>query len=329
MWIPLIVAIALMQAPTAVRQEQQAPPQHKSEVTKQAPATRETPTVVNNLPATEKQESPKEQSKWWVPPPPWDIYWPTIGLVLASGFAVVAALKTLRAINAQVIEMQATGKQTDQLIRESIAQTKTLVQQAESLAKSAYHLGESANATYRSASAMENVAEKIAVSTEAATASVSAINKQIRAYLFVLVGSGTIQNRASNLKFAASPTLLNAGNTPAHKVSYRIKAAVLPVPLPSDFTFPLPSEVIGGSPVGPHQNATMNAFVDDFCADEEIEGIKIGGNDKALYAWGIVTYKDVFGENHSTKFCHTVHFVRVGAEDKVIGFYIGRHEDID
>jgi len=67
MWIPLIVAIALMQAPTAVRQEQQAPPQHKGEVIKQAPAVNETPAVVSNLTAPKKQESPKEQPKWWVP----------------------------------------------------------------------------------------------------------------------------------------------------------------------------------------------------------------------------------------------------------------------
>jgi hypothetical protein len=101
------------------------------------------------------------------------------------------------------------------------------------------------------------------------------------------------------------------------------------VPLPADFAFPLPDEAIGGSPLGPHQNATLNAIVDDFCPDEEVESIKVGGRGKVLYVWGIVNYKDVFGESHFTKFCHTVNFIRIGTEDKVMGFYIARHEEAD
>jgi hypothetical protein len=324
----LILTVVLLQNPR-VGEKQQKPAEHKSEVTKKAPTTSETPTVANNLPATEKQDSPKEQSKWWVPPPPWDIYWPTIGLVIGTGFAVWAALKTLRAINAQVVEMRETGKQTEKLIQENIAQTQSMSQQADSLAKSAYHLGESANATHRSASAMERIAEKIAASTEAATASVSAINKQMRAYLFVVVGSGAFQDRASNLKFAAAPTLVNAGNTPAYKVAYRAKTAILPIPIPNDFTFPLPEEPVGGTPLGPHQNATLNAIADDFCPDEEVEDIKVGAKGKVLYVWGVVTYKDVFGDSHVTKFCHSVNFLKAGAEYRVTGFYIGRHEEAD
>jgi hypothetical protein len=124
-------------SPSIRNQGQQAPAKNKSDVAKQSPVMRGEPstTVVNNPGPTEKHESPKEQSKWWIPPPPWDIYWPTIGLVIGTGFAEWAALKTLRAINAQVLEMRETGKQTDKLIAESIAQTQTLVQQAESLGR--------------------------------------------------------------------------------------------------------------------------------------------------------------------------------------------------
>jgi len=278
-----------MQAPTPVRQEQQAPPQHKSEVTKQAPAASETPSVVNNLPATEKQESPKEQSKWWVPPPPWDIYWPTIGLVIASGFAVLFALKTLRAINAQVIEMQETGKQTEKLIAENIAQSTSM---QKSVAEAA-----------RLSSAMEVVATKIAISTEAAIESVAALKertaRQMRAYLCVNIGGGDYQDRTKNFKFASRPILLNAGHTPAHKVSYKANAAILPVPLPKDFSFPLPDESIGAALLGAQQSASLGAIVDDFCDDKEVEDIKIGKG-KVLYIWGIVNYEDVFGESHFT-----------------------------
>jgi hypothetical protein len=236
----------------------------------------------------------------------------------------VAALKTLRAINAQVIEMRETGKQTDQLIKESVAQTKSLVQQAESLAKSAYHLGESANATYRSASAMENIAEKIAVSTEAATASVSAINKQMRAYICVVIGSAIYQERPKNMKFQAVPSIVNAGLTPAHKVSFQADAAILPIPLPEDFTFPLPDNPGGTSIIGPRQNITVSPTVKDFVDDTEVEAIK-SGQGKGLYTWGIFTYEDIFGKPQYTKFCHL--YTWLGDGKTTWGYYDKRHND--
>ena len=329
--LALLLLFTILQSAPATKKEQERS-QKESSLPRQSskPASETTaPVAVQNVSTSDQKDKSKEESKWSPPPSFWDIYWPTVALVIGTGFVVAYAIKTLRAIRDQVVEIQATGRQTDQLIRESIAQTQSLSRQADSLAKSSYHLGESANATYQSASAMERIAEKIAASTEAANSSVSAINKQMRAYLFVLVGSGTVQDRATNVRFAASPTLRNAGNTPAYKLSYKIKTAILPIPLPGDFTFPLPNEAIEGNPLGAHQDATMNAFADDFCPDEEVESIKVGGKGRVLYVWGIVTYKDVFGENHSTKFCHTVNFVRLGTEDRVIGFYIGRHEEAD
>lgn len=332
----LLLAMVLMinglpttQSPVKNEQEhgkKEAKPSHKTPDSAAESTSPVTAPLSRPTPNPQASDAKEKAGSW----PSWtDIFWPTWLLVIVTAIAVGAALKTLGAINAQVAEMRATGIQTDKLIKENIAQTQSMSQQADSLAKSAYHLGESANATYQSASAMEKIADKIAASTEAATASVSAINKQMRDYLFVLVGSGTVQNRANNWKFASSPTLRNAGNTPAHKVSFKIKTAILPVPLPEDFTFPLPSEPTGGSPIGPHQDTTLNAIADDFCADEEVENVKIGAKGKTLYVWGIVTYQDVFGENHFTKFCHTVNFVRIGTEDRVTGFYIGRHEEID
>ncbi len=325
MRISFILAIILMHAPASAGQEQQAPPQHKSAVTKQTPAASEPPAVVNNLTATEKQESPKEQPKWWIPPPPWDIYWPTFGLVILTGCAVVAAIKTLRAINAQVVEMKQTGEQTDKLITESIAQTKSLVEQAESLAKSAYHLGESASATSRSASAMESVAEKIAVSTEAARESVSAINKQMRAYICVVIGSALYQERAKNIKFQAIPSIVNAGLTPAHKVSFQADAAILPVPLPEDFAFPLPDTTSGTSVIGPRQNITVSPDVKDFVDDTEVEGIKSGHQGKGLYTWGIFTYEDIFGNPQYTKFCHL--YTWLGDGKTTWGYYAKHHNE--
>jgi hypothetical protein len=62
-------------------------------------------------------------SNWGLPPSLWDIYWPTVALVVVSGLAVLAALSTLRAIKAQVVEMHKTGEQTEKLIQEATAQS--------------------------------------------------------------------------------------------------------------------------------------------------------------------------------------------------------------
>jgi hypothetical protein len=292
-----------MQATTApVGPKKQSPAEYKTDVADSPPVPTKSVTYVT-----------KEQAKWWVPPPPWDIYWPTIGLVLASGFAVRAALKTLRAINSQVEEMRETGKQTDKLIAENIAQSTSMQQSV-------------AEAT-RLASAMEAVSKEIAVSAKAATESVAALKertaKQMRAYLTVVFGSGVPQERQKQLRFEAKPALINAGHTPAHNVRYQARAEILPVPLPEDFAFPLTGEFVGGALIGPQQNVIISAVVDDYCDDGEIEDIKTGKG-KVLYIWGIVMYTDVFGEDHYTKFCQSTLFTTDG---KVFGFFLPKHNE--
>jgi len=317
--IILIVALIFLQSAPSVKREQEhpkkeTPPTQETPRSSGEPTPPITPPVSQTLPKAAGET--KDESKRW---PPWsDVFWPSWALVIVTVIAVRAALKTLGSINAQVDEMRKTGEQTDKLIAENIAQSTSMQRSVSEAA--------------RLAAAMEVVSKEIAVSSKAATESVAALKdrtaRQMRAYLCVVVGSGTFQEQVHGLKFAGSPSLINCGHTPAYKVSYRAKAAILPVPLPEDFTFPLPDESVGGSVLGPQQNAVLNAIVDDFCADEEVEGIKVG-QDKVLYIWGIVNYKDVFGENHFTKFCQTVNFFRVGTENKVTGFYIARHDEAD
>ncbi len=302
----LVLSAMLLQNPP-VRENQ--PAQHKSEVTKQAPAASEKP-VVNNASTPEKQNSANEQSKWWPPPPPWDIYWPTWILVVITGLAVRAAIRTLGSINAQVDEMRKTGEQTDKLIAENIAQSKSMQL---SVAEAA-----------RLASAMEVVAKEIAVSSKAAMASVDAIGQQMRAYICVVIGSAIYQERPKNLKFQAIPSIVNAGLTPAHKVSFQTDAAILPIPLPEDFTFPLPDNPAGTSMIGPRQNIVVSPIVKDFVDDTEVEAIK-NGQGKGLYAWGIFTYEDIFGKPQYTKFCHLYTWLADGKT--TYGYYDKRHND--
>jgi len=188
----------------------------------------------------------------------------------------------------------------------------------------------------RSATAMEKVAESIAISAKAATESVAttkeigkrqelALEMQMRAYLKVVIGSAIYQEREKGkepLRFEANPSVVNTGNTPAHDVKFRIQAMILPVPLPADHVFPIPQEVHDGAFIGIHQDSNMSATVEDFVDDKEVKDIK-RLNGKGLYVWGIVYYKDVFGKDRETEFGQIIHWV--GA--KVFGLYIqGRNK---
>lgn len=206
--------------------------------------------------------------------------------------------------------------------------TKTMVEGAEKVSDSQLReMRKSIAEATRAASAIEKVAEHIAISAKAATESVAAVKdrtaQQMRAYLTVLIGTAVCQDIGNTLRFEAKPLLLNTGHTPARKVGYRAKAAILPIPLPDDFAFPLPEVVIGAALLGPQQNFILSAMVDGFCDSSEVEDIKFNKG-KALYMWGSVTYEDVFGESRQTKFCYRVFFFPDGS---CMGYWDNRHND--
>jgi hypothetical protein len=180
----------------------------------------------------------------------------------------------------------------------------------------------------RLAASMENVARDIAISAQASVDSVATLKdrtaRQIRAYLCVTFGSGVYQERDKNLKFEGKPVILNTGHTPAHKVTYSAQAAILSVPLSEDFAFPIPAVTGAAAAIlGPQQNAVMSALVPDFCDDAEVEAIKHGAG-KALYVWGIVTYEDVFGDGHYTKFAQAITWL---PDNKIWSYYLTRHNE--
>jgi len=99
----LILAAELTQSSTPIDKKQQAPPKPRNTSAVESP----TPSVVPlaappNAPSTaNKETNPKEQPKWWPPPPLWDIYWPTVLLVIFGGFAAWVAVGTLKDIREQ------------------------------------------------------------------------------------------------------------------------------------------------------------------------------------------------------------------------------------
>lgn len=177
------------------------------------------------------------------------------------------------------------------------------------------HIGEAA----RSASAMEKIANTLQVGNQAV----------MRAYLTVTIGTALYQERRgpgqTDLKFEGRANLLNTGNTPARRVRIRTAAEILPIPLPKDFQFPLPdaSEIKDAGVVGAHQTYIVGATVKDFVPDSEIAVIKEGSR-KALCIWGLITYEDIFGAEHQTKFAQWLTWYPNGT---VFGYYIPGQND--
>jgi hypothetical protein len=167
---------------------------------------------------------------------------------------------------------------------------------------------------------------------QSVTASDNVSKRELRAYVTVVIGQATFQERrdedkGGDLKFDCRPLLVNTGRTPARKITYKARAAIMAVPLPKGTHLPEdPDEGIGGSILGPQQNANMFAVVDGFCADKDVDSIKYSKGDKGLYVWGRVTYEDVFGENHYTRFCHLIYW---SSPSDVKGHYIPGRNDAD
>lgn len=153
--------------------------------------------------------------------------------------------------------------------------------------------------------------------------------RQLRAYLSVSIGGGMYQERHKNIRFEVKPNLLNSGNTPAHKITYWARAEVLPFPLSDNFDFPPTEDTLQSSLVlGPHQNIILNAVVNEFFPEEEAGNIK-RGSDRRLYIWGIVSYTDVFGDSHTTRFCHSIYWFGPTENETIAGYYASRHNEAD
>jgi hypothetical protein len=193
----------------------------------------------------------------------------------------------------------------------------------------------------KSAAAMESVAKSMAVNAEQVIESVKIMGDDaevqrtfgmmnMRAYIDVVIGGALYQT--PNLRFQAEPFMKNTGNTPARKIGWRIAADILPVPLPADFSFPLPPKSSTGSNVlGSLQGGGMVAVVPDRVADADVAAIK-GGHPKALYVWGVITYEDMFRKKHTTEFAQQLYWERTGevredgtAPEIVKGFHLERH----
>ena len=174
------------------------------------------------------------------------------------------------------------------------------------------HIGEAS----RSANAMEGIASVIEQGNKAI----------IRAYMSVIIGAAVYQERQDGVRFEGKPSLVNTGSTPARNVHVRIAARIMSFADSERFEYPLPGEVAKTSAIAaPHQTYILSGMVTDFVPDAEISDIK-AGRGKALTVWGVITYDDIFGDHHTTKFGQWLFWY---PNQTVYGFYIPGQNDMD
>ena len=190
-------------------------------------------------------------------------------------------------------------------LRETV---KSAGEQSEAMER---HIGEAA----RSATAMESIATFIQSGNTAI----------MRAYLSVVIGGGMYQARQDGIKFEGKPNLVNTGGTPARNVRIRIAAQLVPRSEAETFTYPLPEEIAKASTVvAPHQTYMLSAIAKDFVPDVEVADVK-HGQGPALTVWGVVTYDDIFGDNHTTKFAQWLFWY---PNNTLYGYYIPGQNDM-
>lgn len=207
---------------------------------------------------------------------------------------------------------------------------KTLVESArEAAGTESKNMRDSIAEATRASTAMEEIANAMKSNSELMSGMLS---KQMRAYVQVNIGLSTAQRE--NMVFGSWPEIVNVGLTPAKNVSYRVMADVKdPSLMTREYVYQQPEQVFtNDATLHPRQQFTIATTVNHRFEPAEVEAI-CKGETKRLYVWGTITYDDVFGDHHQTRFSHNFFFFDLTnpesgqVEHKVNNFYSPGHND--
>jgi hypothetical protein len=130
---------------------------------------------------------------------------------------------------------------------------------------------------------------------------------QSRAYLMSVVGSQFRQGGVRGLKFEFRPVVLNTGQTPAYDVQVASKILFLSSDEAAAFDFRLP-RARGASvmTLGPRQDRFIHTIFDRTLSKAELREYK--KNNKRLYVFGTLFYRDAFRARRYTHFCYSINW---------------------
>ncbi len=296
----------------------QQPPQTKAAATSNEPGTNNrgteaSPVIVKIMPAQKTAAESAEDQQEREEKASADLW----TLWLTGSLAFVGALQLL-VFGYQALKLRQTIQAMKDIAAGQSADMQNSIAEAARAASAMQEVSRSMDINAR------EIIKSVKISKEIADGQRLFGEMQMRAYVSVSIGGGIFQDRERGLRFEARPQLRNTGNTPAHKVRFRVASDILPVPLPKDFKFKLPPDFAGGALLAPQQPAQANAVVKEFAPDEDVANIKIG-NGKSLFVWGYVIYEDAFKKNRRVTFAQQITFLGQPGSEIVSGFYLTRH----
>lgn len=144
------------------------------------------------------------------------------------------------------------------------------------------------------------------------------MTKQARAYIVADFGRGYYQDK--NYYFGGECFVRNDGLTPAYNVSFWCCAKVMKneaVDLSRPAGIPINAN---DATVAPRQQFVIRNSLDFKFSDDEVALI-LEGQKQKLFLFGELSYDDIYGKPHVTKFCHTFFFTKAYDKDgKDVGY---------
>jgi hypothetical protein len=127
---------------------------------------------------------------------------------------------------------------------------------------------------------------------------------QLRAYVFQEIGGW--RNMTNGLPLGLNIALVNKGQTPAKNAWVAGTINILPFPLPDDFDFLLDEPGIKQRfNIPPNQSRPAAGWIiaTRSFSPQEIEEVTSGAGRCRAWAYGVITYEDIFGKKRHTRFC--------------------------
>lgn len=129
--------------------------------------------------------------------------------------------------------------------------------------------------------------------------------RQLRAYVFMEPGRVSMDPLGPPWTVIFSFSLRNAGQTPAYDLQYNAVLMIAPHPLPANFPFPT-MQATNGAKIVIHPGIRFDGHVlSQPLSQTDISRIS-GNKPERLYVFGLIEYKDTFGNARETRFCGSI-----------------------
>ncbi len=146
--------------------------------------------------------------------------------------------------------------------------------------------------------------------------------KQLRAYISAVVESNRDYD-GNVIPYETAIVVSNAGQTPAHKMTYWTLSDIHEFPLTKELTTPSKEDLKAleaYSVLHPGKDFYLRPDIPEFNTANRLRIT----NGQAVYIWGKISYEDAFGDNHDTAFCFFMD--KEGYQHRQFAFYMDKNK---